>query len=234
MPSELAPIVRQTLNQSVYAELRRALINGSLHSGQVLGIVELARNLGTSTMPVREALARLVAEKALEAMPNRSVRVPLITIERLDDLLRARLLIEGMAVELAVANMTDWEIQRVQAFLAEEEGEPASADEASVRNQQLHFMVYQAARSDVLLTIIESLWLQSGPILWEARRSFLSMRQFTGDQHHRELADAIARRDPAKARSALAADIGRAFTLLRQREADAAIGQSQSGRKRAK
>ena len=47
MPSDLAPIVRQTLNQSVYAELRRALINGSLHSGQVLGIVELARNLGT-------------------------------------------------------------------------------------------------------------------------------------------------------------------------------------------
>jgi len=118
MPSELAPIVRQTLNQSVYAELRRALINGSLHSGQVLGIVELARNLGTSTMPVREALARLVAEKALEAMPNRSVRVPLISIERLDDLLRARLLIEGMAVELAAANITDWEIQRLQTFMA--------------------------------------------------------------------------------------------------------------------
>lgn len=234
MPSELAPIVRQTLNQSVYAELRRALINGSLHSGQVLGIVELARNLGTSTMPVREALARLVAEKALEAMPNRSVRVPLITIERLDDLLRARLLIEGMAVELAVAHITDWEIERMQAFLAEEGGESASADEASVRNQQFHFMVYQAARSDVLLTIIESLWLQSGPILWEARRSFLSAQQFTGDQHHRELADAIAWRDPAKARSALAADIGRAFTLLRQREADKAMDKTHSERRRAK
>jgi DNA-binding GntR family transcriptional regulator len=234
MPSELAPIIRQTLNQSVYAELRRALINGSLHSGQVLGIVELARTLGTSTMPVREALARLVAEKALEAMPNRSVRVPLITIERLDDLLRARLLVEGMAVELAAASMPDWEIERLQAFLAEEEGDPASADEASLRNQQFHFMVYQAARSEVLLTIIESLWLQSGPILWEARRSFLSMQQVTGDQHHRELADAIARRDPAKARAALAADIGRAFTLLRQREADAAMDTKRSERKRAK
>ncbi len=234
MPSELAPIVRQTLNQSVYAELRRALINGSLHSGQVLGIVELARNLGTSTMPVREALARLVAEKALEAMPNRSVRVPLITIERLDDLLRARLLIEGMAVELAATNITAWEIQRMQEFLAEPESGDASADEASVRNQQFHFMVYQAARSDVLLTIIESLWLQSGPILWEARRSFLLNHQVTGDKHHGELAEAIARRDPLKARSALAADIGRAFTLLRQREADAAMEKNKPGRKRTK
>lgn len=234
MPSELAPIVRQTLNQSVYAELRRALINGSLHSGQVLGIVELARNLGTSTMPVREALARLVTEKALEAMPNRSVRVPLITIERLDDLLRARLLIEGMAVELAAANVTDWEIRRLQAFLAEEETGQGSADEASLRNQQFHFMVYQAARSDVLLTIIESLWLQSGPILWEARRSFLSTHQLSGDKHHHELAEAIAGRNPAKAKSALAADIGRAFTLLRQREADKAMEKNQAERKRVK
>jgi DNA-binding GntR family transcriptional regulator len=234
MSSELAPIVRQTLNQSVYAELRRALINGSLHSGQVLGIVELARNLGTSTMPVREALARLVAEKALEAMPNRSVRVPLISIERLDDLLRARLLIEGMAVELAAANITDWEIQRLQTFMAEQGSEPDSADQASLHNQKFHFMVYQAARSDVLLTIIESLWLQSGPILWEARRSFLSTHQLTGDKHHHELADAIARRDPIKARSALASDIGRAFTLLRQREADAAMTKTNTGRKRAK
>ena len=40
-------------------------------------------------MPVREALGRLVSEQALEALPNRSVRVPLITRERLDDLARA-------------------------------------------------------------------------------------------------------------------------------------------------
>jgi len=162
------------------------------------------------------------------------VRVPPITIKRLDDLLRARLLIEGMAVELAALNVTDWEIQRLQAHMAEEHDESASADEASLSNQQFHFMVYQAARSDVLLTIIESLWLQSGPILWEARRSFLSSQQFTGDKHHRELADAIARRDPVKARAALAADIGRAFTLLRQREADAAMEQNKPGRKRTK
>ena len=69
---------------------------------------------------------------------------------------------------------------------------------------------------------------------WEARRSFLSTQQLTGDKHHRELADAIARRDPIKARAALAADIGRAFTLLRQREADAAMTKPHGGRKRAK
>ena len=69
----------------------------------MLRIVDLAETLQTSTMPVREALARLVSEQALEALPSRSVRVPLITRERLDDLARARRLVEGELTALARA-----------------------------------------------------------------------------------------------------------------------------------
>ena len=62
--------------------------------------------LATSTMPVREALSRLVTENALEALPNRSTRIPPITPMRMDDLLRARILIEGEAIALAAALAT--------------------------------------------------------------------------------------------------------------------------------
>ncbi len=82
----LSPVGRETLHDRVYAELRRSLIHGMFDAGEVLRIVELSETLQTSTMPVREALGRLVSEQALEALPNRSVRVPLITRERLDDL----------------------------------------------------------------------------------------------------------------------------------------------------
>jgi len=82
----LSPISRETLHDRVYAELRRSLIHGAFATGEMLRIQELAERLQTSTMPVREALARLVSEQALEALPNRSVRVPVITRERLEDL----------------------------------------------------------------------------------------------------------------------------------------------------
>ena len=98
----MAPVGRETLHDRVYAELRRSLIHGVLDAGQVLRIVDLAETLQTSTMPVREALARLVSEQALEALPSRSVRVPLITPERLDDLARARRLVEGQLTVLAL------------------------------------------------------------------------------------------------------------------------------------
>ena len=70
---------------------------------QMLRIQDLAETLQTSTMPVREALGRLVSEQALEALPNRTVRVPVITRERLDDLARARCLIEGELIGAGAA-----------------------------------------------------------------------------------------------------------------------------------
>ena len=101
----LSPVGRETLHDRVYAELRRSLIHGMLDAGAMLRIQDLAATLQTSTMPVREALGRLVSEQALEALPNRTVRVPVITRERLDDLARARCLIEGELIALALPNL---------------------------------------------------------------------------------------------------------------------------------
>ena len=105
--SALSPVVRETLHDRVYAELRRSLIHGMFDAGEMLRIQDLAETLQTSTMPVREALGRLVSEQALEALPSRSVRVPLITRERLDDLLRARCLIEGEMTALALPRLAN-------------------------------------------------------------------------------------------------------------------------------
>ena len=85
----LAPVGRETVQDRVYGEMRRALIGGFFEPGQVLTIRQLADALMTSTMPVREALGRLISEQALEALPNRQIRVPPMTLYRLSDLLRA-------------------------------------------------------------------------------------------------------------------------------------------------
>src|SRR6185312_15583667 len=112
--SALSPVGRETLHERVYAELRRSLIYGMFDAGDMLRIQDLAATLQTSTMPVRDALGRLVSEQALEALPNRSVRVPVITRERLEDLARARCLIEGQMTALAVANLTAEDFVRLK------------------------------------------------------------------------------------------------------------------------
>lgn len=220
--AQLAPVGRETVQDRVYSELRRALISGLFAPSQVLTIRTLADALATSTMPVREALSRLITEKALEALPNRSARVPPITPERMDDLLRARILIEGEAITLAATRMTPGQVATVEAMLAEwdeirELVDEKDVDQELVLNQRFHFEIYRASGSSVLMPMIESLWLQSGPCIRVAIYAFSEARQVDTAHYHRSIVAALAAKDPRAAREALVADISRPFAYLRDK-----------------
>jgi DNA-binding GntR family transcriptional regulator len=71
---------RVTVQDAVYLQLREALLIGRFDPGQVLTIASLSQTFDTSHMPVREALRRLAAEKALEVARNGSARVPPVSV----------------------------------------------------------------------------------------------------------------------------------------------------------
>ncbi|MBB4065624.1 GntR family transcriptional regulator [Gellertiella hungarica] len=217
-----SPVERETVQDRVYATLRRALICGLLEPGRILTIRGLADQLATSTMPVREALGRLISEKALEALPNRSVRVPPVTLERIDDLVHVRTLIEGEAIAMAATRMNEADVSRVRTILLEWDrfrnlADQDDFDNEMTLNQRFHFEIYRCSGSAVLLPMIESLWLQSGPCIREAAYAFSAAGEADTAHCHRIIVEALAARDPEAARAALAADISRPFKTLRTR-----------------
>jgi DNA-binding GntR family transcriptional regulator len=211
----LARIARETVQDRVYGVLRDRLMRGGFEPGQKLKIAELATALGTSAMPVREALNRLAAERAIESMPNRSVRVPSLSKESLRDLMEARFAVEGLAVSRAASNMDEATLVLLrQTIDAQSETDAEHVSEASAeQNRAFHFQIYRKSGSVVLLPIIESLWLQFGPYLRVASERF-DGREGRGTNFHVEMVDALARGDGAGARKALESDIGRAFDLV--------------------
>jgi len=220
--AQLAPVGRETVQDRVYTELRRALIGGLFEPSQVLTIRSLADALATSTMPVREALSRLITEKALEALPNRSVRVPPITLARMDDLLRTRILIEGEAIALAASRMTPRQIAVIEGMLGEWDEMRAlkakkDVDREVTLNQSFHFEIYRACGSSVLIPMIESLWLQSGPCIRVAIYAFSEAGEVDTAHYHRSIVAALAAQDGQAARDALVADISRPFAFLRNK-----------------
>lgn len=220
--SALSPVVRETLHDRVYAELRRSLIHGMFDAGEMLRIQDLAETLQTSTMPVREALGRLVSEQALEALPNRSVRVPLINRERLDDLARARRLIEGQMVVLALPNLSKEDFDRLRQLTVDYDaafnGDGAGrARRASELNHDFHFYIYRAAGSAVLIPIVESLWLQSGPYVRVAAQIHDEAHDIPATHYHWALIEALERGDETGSVKALTEDIARSFNLIRGR-----------------
>jgi DNA-binding GntR family transcriptional regulator len=214
MDLRLSRIERETVQQRVYEVLRDQLMRGAFEPGQKLKIAELAGALGTSALPVREALGRLVAERAVESLPNRSVRIPNLTKAALQDLREARFAIEGLAVERAAAHMTPATLSLLEELIQTQRASDAEhvAEASAERNRAFHFTIYRQSTSTVLLPIIESLWLQFGPYLRIASERF-DGREGRGTNFHLDIVGALARGDGTAARAALESDIGRAFDL---------------------
>ena len=128
-----------------------------------------AEVLGVSIMPVREAVSRLVADKALEVTPNRAVRVPLMTAAQFRDLTKVRIAIEGHAAAQAARTATaatSRSIARAEAAMRpESEADAPDLPRAVELNKTFHFAVYEAAHSPILVEIIRALWLKVGPVI---------------------------------------------------------------------
>lgn len=217
-----APIAsRSTVQDGVYRQLRYALMTGRFEPGQMLTMASLSGSFGTSHMPVREALRRLVAENALELAANGSARIPVTSRARLDDLCRARIAVESLATELAVPNVNVRDIAQLEETVRQHEtvGRTDSVYAMLDKNQAFHFYLYGASRSEVLIQLIETLWLRFGPYMRMLTHHIepLLKTDNTGTYsvHHREIVAALKARDVAAARAAIVADIEATRDLLR-------------------
>lgn len=221
-PPASAPPEHQTLTQQVYADLREWLISGTLSPGDKLSLRRVAEQMGVSMMPVREAVSRLVADAALEVLPNRAVRVPVLSLERFRELTTIRLALEGFAAERAASMHTPADLRAIRRHDAEfrrQCGLKKANTGAAVRaNRALHFSVYAAAGLPALIPMIEGLWLRIGPVLnLDMRASPERLQTGLAEQCHAKLVRAIAARDPLAARNALTADIQGAATFIESR-----------------
>ena len=207
----------QTLNDRAYGALKKGLMSGQFKPGEVLTIRHLAAEYGISATPVREALQRLVAERALELQHNRSIGVPIPTLEKFVELRRIRCLLEGLASELATPQFSRADIARLARIIEEIDVDIATNNPAGYlrRNEKFHFLIYERARSPQMLRIIQDLWTQVGPFF----NSLFDDRSYLAEANdgHRRIIAAIRSGDPAAVRDAVVWDIGEAAESLMRR-----------------
>jgi DNA-binding GntR family transcriptional regulator len=219
--SQLAPVASANLHDQVLEQLRQAIMAGKFRPGETLTLRGLAAALGTSIMPARDAVLRLIAEHALER-DGRRVRIPLPDRDRLLDIWRFRIALEGEAASLAAERATAAEISAIEQIAArvEKARQGGRVDRFAAANQEFHFTVYRAAHNDLLQSMIETLWLQIGPHLGNlVEMSVADMAQVRLEAHDRLVA-AIRQRDPVEARAALRADLEDSVDILEPLEND--------------
>lgn len=141
-----AGIAHTSLPESVYRELRRAILNGELKPGQILRQEELARDLGVSRAPLREALPRLEAEGFVVLHPRRGYSIVSLDPVEITEIFELRMLIEARAAFLAAEQRNAADIARARALLDEMTTIAPENAAAIVRWSDLNFQFH-----DVLL-----------------------------------------------------------------------------------
>jgi DNA-binding GntR family transcriptional regulator len=206
---ESAPEVRsaavrhRTMAEAALERLREAIIMGELTPGTPLRLEDLARQLGMSISPIREAVRQLEALGLAEHTPHHGAKVMRLDVEELRELFSIRLALEGMAVRRAaeVGSAADVAAAREQ-LTAYDEARRRDDIRAAVRaHGAFHFALYEAARSPWLLRLIRPAWDSC-----ERYRPVLLAKGAVQDRHEEldvELLEGCAARDPDRAAQAL-------------------------------
>lgn len=200
------PLNRGTLFTQIYEELRHGLSGGMFVPGEPVTLRQLAESFGTSIMPVREAVSRLIAERALVMLPNRRVIVPEMTRKRFLDLTELRRLIEPAATKHAATQIGADDVARLEELNARLLERVAARDVPGglVFNRDFHFAIYRASQSEAFLHAIDNLWLQVGPFL---HLSMTSPDMPWTTRHHGQILRALAEADADGAAEGVRADI---------------------------
>lgn len=188
-------------HDEAYAHILRALRLGRYRAGERLIPETIAAEVGTSRMPVREALRRLAAEGLVTIRTNRGVTVNALGVNEMQEAFEMRAVLEGLAVRLAVTRLRPADLRRLAAMLDSMEDRAAPDADWTSAHRAFHEALCTRSESPRLLRQIASLHSLVEPYmrLWDR----MGDRQVGTREHHEELLAVLHRGDPAACEAAM-------------------------------
>ncbi|MEM6356312.1 MAG: GntR family transcriptional regulator [Pseudomonadota bacterium] len=161
---------RQPANEQVYLSLRARLLEGALEPGASLTLRGVAASLGVSMTPAREAVRKLVAERALGMTGSGRILVPLPNASELEELFAARRLLEPELARRAAKAASKRVGPLLKALEVQDDALEAAIGAGDAQgyvraNTGFHATLYAAAEAPALMALVESIWLQTGPTM---------------------------------------------------------------------
>lgn len=187
------------LRDVVFQTLRQAILRGELKPGERLMEIHLAKKLGVSRTPVREAIRKLELEGLVLMIPRKGAVVAEITISDLEDVLEVRMALEELAVKHACKRITEEQLEQMRElsvkFQETLEGDDVGA--CAQADMKFHEAIYEATGNGRLVQILNNLREQ----MYRYRMEYLKDRQTHQllVREHEEILKALTERDVEKA-----------------------------------
>ena len=220
------PVGRQPLNQQIYESLKQSILLGNLQPGTKLNETQVARQMGTSTTPVREAFRLLAAEGFLKIEPWKGAVVQEYSTDEIMEVFQCREVLETLALELTISRLAgapdrEAALERIgkEIALSEEDAISGFVD----RNSGIHDFWIRDSGNHRLMALMDSL---SDVLLHDRNVSAMDEdRRREIIQEHRQIFEAVRKLDQEAARAALVRHIQNGYRyslkIREQAEADA-------------
>ena len=218
-----------TAQKAALDHLRRRIADGTLGPDARLLQARLAKEIGSSVVPVREALKTLEAEGQVVYVPHRGYQVRRLGLAELIETYHLRGLLEDEAVRLATPHLDDrlfhalGTSMRVMETAAEKEDLSAMTE----ANREFHFAIYAASGLPRMTDFIRQLWQSTDA--YRSRYYAEASNRERVNAEHRQIVDALCDRDTARATALLRAHREAAVTSLRAHLADSTESRHASG-----
>lgn len=206
-------VMRDVLRTQIKDRIMQEIIEGKYPPGTRLIETRIARQLGTSQAPVREALRDLETVGVIESIPFRGARVRKPSVPELIEAFPVRAALESLAAAAAARLVTDSDLDRLEELIelmvtAAEQGD---AHEQSTRNAEFHSLIVRAAANATL----ERQWALLEPFArtyLTAVTAGIDLRRLAN--RHRTILEALRARDPEWAAAAMRAHLMEAARWL--------------------
>lgn len=185
----------------VYGEIRARILSGAFKPGDRLRLTALARELGMSEMPVREAMRMLHKDRLVAMASHRGATVVDLSLEHAIDIIEVRTQLEVLALSLAAGRHSAKDLARLDALVTDMDVAVAKADARrfSELNRAFHRAAYAPGPNQALLDEIEELWDR----VWRTRARTIfaeaPARMRATQQEHRAIMKALKQGDAAAA-----------------------------------
>lgn len=181
-----------------YSTIRERIISGAYSPGYRLVLDELAREIGSSPVPVREAIRRLEAEGWVEYQRNVGARVATFDEHQFVQTVQAVALLEGYATALAAPHMRRTDITKARKIndRLRDELDDLNPVLFSTLNREFHYVIYERCPNTHIRALLAGQWARLDTI----RRSvfvFVPRRARTSVAEHAEILDLIEAKAPA-------------------------------------
>ncbi len=198
-----------TLADRAYRQLKHGILHGEFPEGSFLSEADVMARFAISRTPFREACNRLHNEQLLAAVPRRGYYVPELTFRGVRDLLELRIILEGIAAELAATRAEAVELEQLELCYREAlraAKEPRGLDQLIQSNQQFHLQIARMSHNRELESLLGGVLDRSVRLVYLA---VSSSKQAPRDIELllRPIVDAIQARDAVAAHDAVVADI---------------------------